>query len=94
MPLPARKIDRALVHKVGFIRQDRRHRVYLLIAAGCVVAQTPMSHGAREIDDSLIARMARQTGLTPRQFRDLVNCPLTRKAYLRLLGIDTESDQT
>jgi hypothetical protein len=94
MPLSARKIHHALVHKVGFTRQDRRHRVYLLKVAGHTIAQTLMSHGAREIDDRLIARMARQTGLTLRQFRDLINCPLTREAYLRLLGIDIESDQT
>jgi hypothetical protein len=92
MPLSARKVDRALVHKAGFIRQDRRHRVYLLEVAGRTVAQTLMSHGAREIDDSLIALMARQIGLTSQQFKDLVNCPLTRQAYLHLLQIDVESD--
>lgn len=94
MPLPARRIDRALVHKVGFACQDRRHRVYLLKVADRTIAQTLMSHGAHEIDDSLIARMARQAGLTPHQFRDLVDCPLTREAYLRLLGIDVESNET
>jgi len=93
MPLSARRIDRALVHKVGFTRQDRRHRVYLLQIAGRTVVQTLMSHGVREFDDNLIARMASQTGLTLRQFRDLVNCPLTREAYLGLLGIDVESDR-
>ncbi len=87
MSLPARKINRALVHKLGFTREDRRHRVYLLKVNECTVAQTLMSHGVREVDDSLIARMARQLSLTPRQFRDLVNCPMSCEEYYTLLGI-------
>jgi len=47
-----------------------------------------MSHGVRELDDNLVARMARQLGLSPSQFRDAVNCPMSYEEYYALVGIE------
>ena len=91
MPLRARAVDRALRNKIGFDREERRHRVYLLRVGGVTVAQTLMSHGSRELDRNLVGRMARQLGLTSRQFRDLVNCPMTRQEFFALLGLADKS---
>lgn len=49
-------------------------------------ARTKTSHG-RGIDlgDNLLAQMARQVGLTKKQFLELVDCPLSRADYEALL---------
>ncbi len=87
MPLPASKVNKALVNKIGFERQDRRHRVYLLKVGNRAVAQTLMSHGAKELDNKLFAMMARQIGLKRSELEDIVSCALERDGYLALLGI-------
>lgn len=49
-------------------------------------ARTKTSHGRGfDLDDSLLAQMARQVGLTKKQFLELVDCPLTRDDYEKLL---------
>jgi len=42
---------------------------------------TKTSHGSREIDDSLLGRMARQCKLSRTDFDRLIDCPLTRENY-------------
>ncbi len=57
-------------------------------AAGkkAIGARTKTSHGRGfDLDDSLLAQMARQVGLTKKQFLDLVDCPLSRDDYEKLL---------
>ena len=49
-------------------------------------ARTKTSHGrGYDIDDSLLAQMARQVGLTKKQFLELLDCPLTRAEYEKIL---------
>ena len=50
-----------------------------------------MSHGGREVRDPLIALMASQVRLTKKQFKDLVDCPMSAEQYiqeLQKLGIN------
>jgi hypothetical protein len=50
------------------------------------VAKTKTSHGSGgDISDDLLARMAKQCGVTKGQFLKLVDCPLTRQEYEELL---------
>jgi len=49
-------------------------------------ARTKTSHGRGfDITDNLLGEMARQVGLTKRQFLDLLDCPLSRAAYEKVL---------
>jgi hypothetical protein len=90
MSIPARRMHAVLVNKLGFYVEERRHRVYLLEVRGKTVAQTLMSHGARELDDRLLGLVARQMGVTLSQLKALVKCTLSRDDYLRLLGCSPE----
>ena len=50
------------------------------------MARTKTSHGSgRDISDDLLAKMAKQCGLTKPQFLRLVECPLQRPDYETLL---------
>ncbi len=42
---------------------------------------TKTSHGAREIDDHLLGRMAKQCKLSRADFDRLIDCPLGRAGY-------------
>ncbi len=49
-------------------------------------ARTKTSHGRGvDLSDGLLAQMARQVGLTKKQFLELVDCPLSRADYEALL---------
>ena len=45
------------------------------------IVRTKTSHGAREIDDNLLAQMAKQCKLSNKDFGLLVECPLSRDDY-------------
>ena len=65
---------------------DHNYFVYLSIAGKKARASTKTSHGRGfDIDDSLLAQMARQCSLTKKQFLDLLDCPLSRDEYEKLL---------
>ena len=87
MPLPASKVDRALISKIGFERQDRRHRVYLLRIDDRIVAQTLMSHSAGDLDNKILSMIARQMGIRLAELEGVVSCTLSRDDYLALLGV-------
>jgi predicted RNA binding protein YcfA (HicA-like mRNA interferase family) len=44
--------------------------------------KTKMSHGEKEINDSLISLMARQTYLTSHDFREFAECNLNQEGYI------------
>jgi hypothetical protein len=87
MPLPARLVESALVNKLGFRRENRKHKFYLLEIAGNLVRKTMISHGERQIGDKLLSTMARELGITRRQLEDIVACTLSRDDYLRLISV-------
>jgi ABC-type sugar transport system ATPase subunit len=92
MPLPAREVESALVHKLGFVRQDRKHRVFALHVKEQRVASTMMSHGHQELSDRMLSEMAQQLGIARRQFIEIVRCTMSRTKYLAVLGISDKPD--
>lgn len=75
--------------------QGGKHRKFRIRDdAGLLVASTAMSRSWRRsttISASMSSTIRQQLGLraNPRAFADLVDCPLTRRAYLDLVTRDT-----
>jgi hypothetical protein len=81
MPLDRREVEAGL-EKKGFVLAERDHRffTYHTIAGQktSVWTKTSTGTGYKTLGDDLIGKMAKQCGLTSRQFKDLVACPLTQ----------------
>lgn len=78
------------LERKGFVRSkpgaDHNYFVYLSLAGKKARASTKTSHGrAFDIDDGLLSQMARQCGLTKKQFLELLDCPLSREDYEQIL---------
>jgi hypothetical protein len=87
--LDPRKTSKALLKK-GFLLADKDHHYYEFWHDNKMVARTHMSHNDQEIDNWLIGQMKRQCHLEKKDFIDLINCPLSKDAYvdkLREAGI-------
>ena len=80
-----RNVDRALVGKLAFEKEETHHHVYRLWLDGILVARTYISHGERELSRYHVSQMAKQMHLRAAEFLDAVNCPLLREEYERLL---------
>ena len=66
MPRPAREVASALLAK-GFLKKENDHSFFTLWVDGKkTIIHTKISHGEKEIGDSLLGTMARQLGLTRR----------------------------
>jgi len=94
MPRKARQVLSGLKSK-GF-REDRDgHHVFLTYETTRGLRsdiRTRLSHqgGGSDIDDRLLAAMARQVKLTRRDFEQLVDCPLSREEYETKVGLCDE----
>jgi len=89
MPRDKSDVESGLTRK-GFVPTkpgaDHNYYVYLSLAGKKARASTKTSHGRGfDIDDNLLGQMARQCGLTKKQFTDLLDCPLSRVDYEALL---------
>ena len=87
-----RKVENALVRK-GFGREERHHSFFHYYTEGGQRTRvwTKTSHGrtGADIDKGLFKRMAHQCKLTADEFRNLVDCQMSRPDYeqhLRNLG--------
>lgn len=84
MSLKRRDIERALELK-GFKRTEgnRSFFIYYTQAGKKTTVRTKTSHGrgSQDIGDRLTSRMAKQCKLTNDDFRQLVDCRLSRKRY-------------
>ena len=70
----------------GFVVESKHHKMLWLVVGGKRSAIfTYVSHGRREYHDALLASMARQLKLRRRQLDDLIDCPMTSEAYIKLL---------
>jgi len=82
------------LNRKGFLQGESDHtRLILYVKGKKTEIRTKVSHGASEIDDHLINVMSIQLHLEKKEFRDLVNCPLSLEGYLKKLsteGIDLE----
>lgn len=94
--LDAKKTYKRLKKK-GFEDSQNRsddHKYLEFRHNGKVVLYTKVSHGEKELGDSLIGQMKRQCKLEKSDFMDLANCPLSLDDYvakLRAQGLfDTE----
>ena len=87
MPRKARRVESALLAK-GFHRLDSKHLKfrYHRLDGGRTAVRTVMSHGGnRDVADALLSRMARQCGLSRREFERLIDCPMSQEQYEDLL---------
>jgi len=82
MPRKQVDVEKSLVMK-GFqaSKGDHNYFHYYSKSGKKTRVFTKTSHGAREIDDSLLGSMARQLKLCRRDFERLVDCPLDRDTY-------------
>ena len=88
MPRDARKVKKALGKK-GFEKKESHHTFFhLYVNRKKTAIFTKISHGAHDIGDNLLSLMARQLKISPRQFRDLIDCPLEAKEYIQVLRDD------
>jgi hypothetical protein len=89
VPRDKREIEAGLSKK-GFVQRagDHNYFIYVSLEGKKSMAKTKTSLGKRiDIDDNLLAQMARQCGVTKRHFLDLIDCPLQRTAYETLLKL-------
>ncbi len=90
MVFKVRDVGASLCAKGLREHNDRDRRYYFFYHGGKKShIHAKISHSATEIDDYLCSAMSRQINLTRRQFRDLVECPLTAERYLKPM-IDTK----
>lgn len=74
--------------KKGFSDAENRspdHKCLDYYYDGKLIAFTKISHGAKDLGDSLIKAMAKQCLINKQQFMDLANCPLSKEEYLEIL---------
>lgn len=82
MPRKQADVEKSLLNK-GFLSGGGDHNYFLYHskAGKKTIVRTKTSHGAREIDDNLLAQMAKQCKLTNKDFGLLIDCPLSRDQY-------------
>ena len=94
MPRKQREVEKSLTDK-GFRSGmgDHNYFHYWSKAGKKTAIFTKTSHGGREIDESLLGRMARQCRLSRADFDRLIDCPLNRDGYEAKLVVsgDVES---
>jgi len=83
-----RQIDSALCKK-GFRRTTIGKHIHYFFGEDSLIV-THMSHGAMSdtIAANLISKMARQLGLTKKQFLALIDCTLDKDGYREILSTD------
>ena len=86
MPRP-RKLVMAALERKGFQVSEGDHTYFIYHTADGrkTLAKTKVSHSGKDIADAVLGMMARQCKLTAPQFRNLVDCPLSRAAYEDIL---------
>ena len=86
MSLHAREIDRAW-NKVGLeIHEGARHTKAVLRIRGKVYLRTMRSRGSGPLKGRQPALIRQQMKLSEDQFAGLLECPLDRAGYLRILA--------
>jgi len=81
MPYDARRLASQLKSKLGAVEEPGRHMQYKVYAEGQLVGSTGISHGAKEIDDSLAGAMAKQLCISLSVFRGIYRCPAGWEEY-------------
>lgn len=88
MVLKRRKVRSALERK-GFVKQNGGHKyfIYRTLDGIKTSVRTMISHGggSADVGDDLLLLMAQQCRLQKIEFKDLIECPLSREDYERKL---------
>jgi len=88
MPIEKRDVETAL-EKKGFTLSEGDHSffTYHTQAGQKTSVWTKTSHGVKfkTLGDTLVASMAKQCGLSNNQFKQLIECPLTREKLEKIL---------
>jgi hypothetical protein len=87
MPIERKKVSAALLAK-GFRNRQNDHAFFCLWVGNQKTSVfTKISHGSgyKDLDDSLVGKMAKQVGLSIGQFRDYVECNLSENEYVEIL---------
>lgn len=75
------------LRKKGFCQSESDHsHLILYVDDKKTEIRTKVSHGASEINDSLINIMSIQLKLEKKEFADLVYCPMSFSDYLKSLS--------
>jgi len=86
MPFTKEKIIKSLKKKGFRHERDSDHEFYFLyINDKKTIINTHVSFGNNQVDDDLCSVMGRQIKISLRQFKDLINCPLSRDKYIQIL---------
>ena len=84
-----RDIDGSLTKK-GFVRDDTHHHQYIYydLQGQRTTRRTRMSHGSghKTIGDALLGQMARQLGISKKNFLELIDCTLDQRGYEKLIS--------
>jgi hypothetical protein len=84
-PCKTRDIESALLKK-GFLVRESHHKLFYLSNNGKITGvHTFLSHGVREYNADLLAKMRNQLHLSGKELEDLIMCPLSGEEYLQLL---------
>ncbi len=72
----------------GFVRDERHHHFFIYHTADGkrTLVKTRTSHSGRDIGVALLKQMAKQCSLSKEQFLALVDCPLSRDEFERILA--------
>lgn len=94
MNRPRDQIDSALQRK-GFEKEagDHFYYIYRNLAGQKTIKKTKMSRGTshKTVGDPLLGIMARQIGVSKKQFLELVDCTLDQAAYENAVFSSAES---
>lgn len=72
--------------KKGFIDEGGDHHYFVYYVDGKrTQVFTKTSRNDQDINDNLISMMAKQTHLSIKDFKDLINCPLSKECYKEIL---------
>lgn len=83
--LDPEKVKSSLLKK-GFTEENGDHHFYILFIGGKqTIVRTKVSHNKQDIGDGLISAMSKQLFLKKKQFLDLINCPLSKEKYIKIL---------
>jgi len=80
-----RDIAAALLKK-GFEERASHHKIFYLCIDGKISGvHTFLSHGVKEYNADLLAKMRAQLHLSGNEMDDLIRCPLSGEDYAKLL---------
>lgn len=88
MATRAKRVVEAALQEKGFRREEGDHHYFFYWTQEGLKSsvRTKTSHGSgKDLGDTLLALMAKQTKLAKMEFLNLVDCPMSREEYEKRL---------